>query len=90
MNPDNLTELPEWNDNFHHDKEGEAWKANPTRDFCRAMYDQWNTVMIVLKAAFDSLKVPQNKDEIERNMLEDHVEMVMADAYEVAAKINSS
>ena len=58
MEIDDLNELPEWDDDFHDEEEGEEWKLNATRDLCKAMYEQWNQVMIVLKAAFDSLKEP--------------------------------
>jgi hypothetical protein len=61
MKIDDFNELPEWDeDEFRNDgeDEGEEWKPNPTRDLCKAMYEQWNQVMMVLKAAFDSLKEP--------------------------------
>jgi hypothetical protein len=54
------------------------------------MYQQWNTVMIVLKAAFDSLHEPSNEEPMSKEMMEDHVAMIMVDAHEVAVKIKSS
>lgn len=47
MKIDDLNGLPEWkNDEIHyHEEEGEDWKPNPTRDLCKAMYEQWNQVM---------------------------------------------
>ena len=92
MRIDDLNELPDWDDNeFGDDDEGEGWKPNPTRDACKAMYQQWNTVMMVLKAAFDSLKEPDEEDNmLSKEMLEDHIAMLTGDAFEVAVKIRSS
>ena len=92
MRSDDLNELPEWDDNEfeNSDDEGEAWKPNPTKDACKAMYLQWNTVMTVLTAAFDSLKEPGEDSLFTNEMLEDHIAMLTGDAYEVAAKIKSS
>ena len=92
MRIDDLNELPDWDDNgFSDDDEGEGWKPNPTRDACKAMYQQWNTVMMVLKAAFDSLKEPKEEDNmLSKEMLEDHIAMLTGDAYQVAVKIKSS
>ena len=92
MRIDDFNELPDWDDNeFSDDDEGEGWKPNPTRDACKAMYQQWNTVMMVLKAAFDSLKEPDEEDNmLSKEMLEDHIAMLTGDAFEVAVKIKSS
>jgi hypothetical protein len=92
MRIDDLNELPEWDDDKFRDEdeEGEESKPNPTRDLCKAMYQQWNQVMIVLNAAFDSLKDPQEDDMFSKEHLEDHKQMILGDAYEVGAKIRSS
>jgi len=91
MNLDNLNELPEWNDDeFEDDNLGEEWKTNPTSDLCKAMYKQWNTVVFVLKAAFDSMKEPSEDSLFGKDFIEDQKEMLLGDAYEVAAKIRSS
>lgn len=94
MNNDDLNDLPEWDDQEFGDDEdndGEGWKPNPTRDACKAMYQQWGSVMTVLKAAFDSLKEPTDEEDLlGKEMMDDHVAMVMSDAYEVAVKIKSS
>ncbi|WP_153795778.1 hypothetical protein [Foetidibacter luteolus] len=92
MKIDNLNELPEWNDDdpSEHDEEGESWKPNPTRSLCKALYQQWNQVMIVLNAAFDSLKEPGDDSVFGKDYFEDHKSMLLGDAYEVAAKIRSS
>lgn len=91
MKIDNLSNLPEWDDHeFDGDDEGEGWKPNPTKEACKAMYMQWNMVMTVLQAAFDSLNIPETADAVEKEMMEDHISMIMGDAYEVAVKIKSS
>ncbi len=91
MNNDNLNDLPEWDDHrFDDEEDGEAWKPNPTKDACKAMYQQWGTVMTVLKAAFDSLKEPDEEDFVNKEMIEDEIAMIMNDAHVVAVKIQSS
>ena len=54
------------------------------------MYIQWNTVMTVLQAAFDSLKETGDEDDLEKEMMQDHISMIIGDAYKVAVKIKSS
>lgn len=92
MNLDNLNELPEWDDDEFKDKESEneEWKLNLTSELCKAMYKQWNTVVLVLKAAFDSMKEPGEGSLLNKEYLEDQKEIMLGDAYEVAAKIRSS
>jgi len=92
MNLDNLNELPEWDDDEFKDKdsESEKWKLNLTSELCKAMYKQWNTVVLVLKAAFDSMKEPPEDSLFNKEYLEDQKEIMLGDAYEVAAKIRSS
>jgi len=94
MKIDDLNELPEWDDDDmlrdEEDEAGETWKPNPTRDLCKAMYVQWNQVMIVLKASFDSLKQPGKGSLYSKEHLDDMVNTLMADAFEAGAKIRSS
>lgn len=92
MRIDDLNELPEWDDDEFRDEddEGEEWKPNPTRALCKAMYEQWNQVMIVLNAAFDSLKEPGEDCLYSKDHLEDEKGMLLSDAHQVAAKIRSS
>ncbi len=92
MRNDDLNELPEWDDDEFRDEdeEGEEWKPNPTRDLCKAMYAQWNHLLIVLNAAFDSLKEPGEDAIFSKDHLEDQKQMILGDAYEVGAKIRSS
>ena len=80
MKIDGLNELPEWDDDeFRGDEEaeGEEWKPNPTRDLCKAMYEQWNQVMIVLKAALDSLKEPGEDSLYTKDYIEHHKAMML-------------
>ena len=92
MNLDNLSELPEWDDDDFKDEdcEGDKWMSNPTSELCKAMYGQWNTVLLVLKAAFESMKEPGEDNMFNKDFLEDQKEMILGDAYEAAAKIRSS
>ncbi len=89
MNLDDLNELPEWNKD-EDDEEGEDWKPNRTRELCKAMYKQWNTVLVVLKAALDSLKELPPDSLYTQEYVDEHKAMVLGDAYEVGAKIRSS
>ena len=88
MNLDDLNELPDWNKDDEED--GEKWKPNRTRDWCKAMYQQWNTVMVVVKAAFDSLKELPEDSLFTQDYVDEHKAMVLGDAYEAGAKIRSS
>jgi hypothetical protein len=90
MNDDDLNDLPPWDDHEFGEEEGEEWKPDDTKAACKAMYLQWGTVMTVLKAAFDSLHEPGEEDILNKAMMEDHVSMIMDDAYQVAVKIKSS
>jgi len=89
MKDDDLNELPPWDDHEFDDEEGEAWKPNPTKAACKAMYQQWSTVMFVLKGAFDSLHEPSEEALMSKERMEGHVAMIMGDAYEVAVKIKA-
>ncbi len=96
MSLDNLSGLPEWEDDEFEDEEGEAWKPNPTRDACKAMYEQWKEVMTLLNAAFDTdLRANETEEEKddedpEKSLIEHSKGMILGDAYQIAVKIKSS
>ena len=92
MKIDDLNELPEWKDDrfLNDEEEGEEWKPNPTRELCKALYAQWNNVMIVLKAGFDMLKQPTDDNLYSKEHTDYIVSMLLGDAHEVAAKLRSS
>jgi len=99
MEFDNISGLPEWDDDDFRDEEeeeGEAWKPNPTRDACKALYEQWKQVMIVLKGAMEPLDTDEeDKDlpdshDLPAEYWADHKSMIMGDAFQVAVKIKSS
>lgn len=92
MKIDDLNELPDWEEDpsDEEDNEGEQWKLNITRELCKEMYEQWNKVMTVLKASFDSLHQPGADSFYTQDRLDYHVDMVLSMAYEVAVKIRSS
>lgn len=90
---DDLSGLPEWEDDDFtddEDNEGEEWKPRPTRDAAKAMYEQWKQVMIVLNGAMDTMKTDTGEDGFPADYWEDHKEMIMGDAHIVAVKIQSS
>lgn len=92
MDYDKLSDLPEWDDEEFRDEdeEGEEWKPNPTRDACKALYQQWQQVMIVLNGAMDSMTVEEKEDGFPADYWEDHKAMILGDAFQVAVKIKSS
>lgn len=99
MEYDKLSDLPEWDDDDFRDEEeeGEEWKPNPTRDACKALYQQWQQVMIVLNGAMDSMNTNTGEETclpdrqgFPAEYWEDHKAMILGDAYQVAVKIKSS
>ena len=90
---DHLSNLPEWNDDEFEDlEEGESWKQKPTKEACKAMYLQWQQVMMLLNGAFDTMKLPEEGEEnvFPAEYWEDHKQMLLGDGYEVAVKMKSS
>ncbi|HEX4875462.1 MAG TPA: hypothetical protein VFV31_02250 [Chitinophagaceae bacterium] len=99
---DKLSGLPEWEDDEFDDEdnEGEEWKPKPTKEAAKAMYEQWKTVMIVLKGALGTTDFEEEEEEEKEDSFEndgfpssywkDHKAMIMGDAYQVAVKIKSS
>jgi hypothetical protein len=92
MDFDKLSHLPEWNDDDFRDEEeeGESWKPNPTREACKALYLQWQQVMIMLTGALDSMNCEEKEDGFPAAYWEDHKAMLLGDGYQVAVKIKSS
>lgn len=99
---DKLSGLPDWDDDEFEDddNEGEEWKPKPTKEAAKAMYEQWKTVMVVLKGALGSMDLEEEGDEEQEDLSDtgdfpsaywkDHMAMVLGDAYQVAVKIKSS
>ncbi len=83
-----FNDIPEWDDNLKNiDEEGEEWKPNPTRDACKALYQQWSVILTMLKGAL----ITENEvKETEETHSSYYKSMMIGDAYEVAAKIRSS
>lgn len=92
MDYDKLSDMPEWEDDDFRDEdeEGEEWKPSPTRDACKALYEQWQQVMIVLNGAMDSMNTNTGEDSFSAEHWEDMKGMILGDAYQVAVKIKSS
>jgi hypothetical protein len=90
MRDNKLNDLPEWDDN-EFNEEGENWKPGATRQACKALYNQWQQVMVMLNGALDSMKTDSTaEDAFPAEYWEDHKGMILGDAYQVGAKIKSS
>ncbi len=95
---DKISGLPEWDDDdfLNEEEEGEEWKPKPTRDACKALYEQWQQVMVVLNGALESMNTSKEKSLLPGKACfpaeywEDHKGMLLGDAYQVAVKIKSS
>ncbi|MDB5247401.1 MAG: hypothetical protein JWQ40_1795 [Segetibacter sp.] len=85
MNINNLNELPEWKDDAD---EGEGWKNNDTLVACKALYEKWNEVMIMLHGALGTVK--EIGEEEDDSFTKDLKGMLLGDAFEVGVKIRSS
>ncbi len=92
MGFDEISGLPDWEDDEfdEEEEEGESWKPRPTRDACKAMYEQWKQVMIVLKGALETMNTNTGEDSFSPEHWEDYKGMMLGDAYQVAVKIQSS
>ena len=92
MGIDRISGLPDWDDDAFRDEddEGEEWKPRPTTEACKAMYEQWKQVMIVLKGALESADPDKENAGSEDVFREDYKHMILGDAYQVAVKIKSS
>jgi hypothetical protein len=91
MNIDDLSDLPDWNDlpfSFE-DNEGDECKPNPTRAACKALYQQWQQVMFLLKGILLPI-IEQVEDNIEASMDIETARQLHGDGYIVGAKIRSS
>lgn len=83
-----FNDLPDWDDNLKDpDEEGEEWKPNPTKEACKALYQQWSVIMTMLKGG---LNLDKEEKETEETHSSYYKSMMVGDAYEVAAKIRSS
>ena len=87
MKDDNFSDLPDWNSLNDPQEEGEEWKPNPTKDACKALYQQWSSTMTMLRGC---LTEDKKEIEIEENHSSYYKGMMLSDAYEVGAKIRSS
>ena len=92
MEFDNISGLPEWEDDdfLDDDKEGEEWKPNPTRDACKAMYEQWKQVMTVLTGVLETTNTDTGENSFPASYWEEHKAMLLGDGFQVAVKIQSS
>jgi hypothetical protein len=88
---DNLSGMPDWDDEFksmYQDGEDEDWQPDATHNACKALYLQWQQVVLLLNGLLDS--VTTTEDSFPMEILESQKEIILVDAHEVAAKIRSS
>lgn len=93
MGFDHISGLPDWEDEDDYrdeEEEGDEWKPKPTTEACKAMYEQWKQVMIVLNGALETMNTDTGEDGFPAQYWEDHKAMLLGDAYQVAVKIKSS
>ena len=93
MGFDHISGLPDWEDEDDYrddDEEGDEWKTKPTTEACKAMYEQWKQVMIVLNGAMETMNTDTGEGGFPAEYWEDHKAMLLGDAYQVAVKIKSS
>ncbi len=91
MNIDNLSGMPDWNDErFRPDEEeeGDAWKRQIKNQKAAQLYNQWKSVLVLLLGLYDSVKIPD--DVPEKDFLENEKEIILGDAYLVGAKIRGA
>lgn len=87
MNINNFNELPEWID---EPDEEEGWKDNTTLRACKAMYEKWNEILVMLNGCLGTMKDIAGDEDEETSHIKDQKAMILGDAYEVGAKIRSS
>jgi hypothetical protein len=88
---DNLSGMPDWDDEFksmYEDSEEEDWQPDATHRACKALYLQWQQVVLLLNGLLDS--VTTTEDSFPMEILDSQKEIILVDAHEVAAKIRSS
>lgn len=78
--------LPNWNNDFDDDNEGEGWKPNPTKDACKKLYIKWNEIVGMLRGALNI----EMADSDEKDFYQNNIAMILGDAYEFGVKIRSS
>jgi hypothetical protein len=85
---DNLSQLPEWEDEeFNEDEGGERWKNAPLRKAAKALYNQWREVMSGLYAL---LSYAERDPEMPEGFFEDQESMIIGDAMQIAVKVKTS
>ena len=94
MDFENLSDLPEWDDEefdrLDESTKGESWKPDFTRSASKALYQQWQQVMIVLQGVLETMNTEQRPDGFPSGYWEDHKAMLLGDAYQVGVKIKSA
>ncbi len=84
-----MSGMPDWRDDDFEQEEGEEWKPDPAREACKALYQQWKTIVMMMKGALDSMNT-DNGDELSKDYSETEKDILLNDAYITGVKILSS
>lgn len=88
---DNLSSLPEWDDEGFRKIEDEDSDGSQRDDInyngCKALYNQWREVMAGINGLFS---YAQQREVIPETLLQNQKESILSDAYQVAVKVRSS
>lgn len=88
---DNLSSLPEWDDEGFRKIEEEDSDENRCDDInyngCKALYNQWREVMAGINGLFS---YAQQSEAVPEILLQNQKESILSDAYQVAVKVRSS
>lgn len=87
---DNLSDLPEWDDEGFRridEEEGDAWRESGAREACKALYNQWREVMAGINGLFAYAR--QHAD-MPEGFLHGQKSMILDEARQVAVKVRSS
>ena len=91
MNLDNLSGMPDWDDEHfkRFEEEGEDWKRKEKNELARKLYNQWKNVLVLLIGLYDGIE-PSDEEEGEESFFESQKGMILGDAYLVGAKIRGA
>ncbi|HLK28712.1 MAG TPA: hypothetical protein VKT28_09030 [Puia sp.] len=91
MELDNLSGLPDWDDEHFKnlEEEGDSWKRKEKNKLAAKLYNQWKQVLVLLLGLYDSIK-PSDEEEGEESFFESQKGIILSDAYLVGAKIRGA
>lgn len=86
---DNLSNLPEWDDEHFRDidDEEDSEDKGPGFEMCKKLYNQWREVMSGINGLFS---YAAETADVPEAFLQSQKESILGDAYQVAVKVRSS